>query len=271
MKHLDWQKSAFTSGIATVAVILVYGLLKWIGVEAGNFLDWLIGLASIWWFSLMITIPWNLYFRARGITDEMKRSLDRGLAVDTKQRRYVKRLTRIAILVALSLHFWSGIGLFAISYFGISPVGYVSGCAALLLTGLRPSINLYHYLNKKLSTIGREIHIPRDDAIALREEVAQMQHEVSYLVQRLDLTRHGSWASQVEDNIHELDQTLERRCRELSERIDKLERSLEAHKRQNQIEHERIEHSAESLTARLAEDTAFLGHARELIRFIKSA
>jgi hypothetical protein len=46
---------------------------------------------------------------------------------------------------------------------------------------------------------------------------------------------------------------------------------LEEYKAQNTVEHERLSREAKNAIALLSEDSQFLSHVREIIRFVKTA
>lgn len=52
---------------------------------------------------------------------------------------------------------------------------------------------------------------------------------------------------------------------------DTLRSDFVAYQRSNADDHRRLSHEAEQATARLGEDSHFLGSVREIIRFVKEA
>jgi hypothetical protein len=59
----------FISSIAGIVVVVLtaFGLLQWLHIPAGNFLDWVIGGASFWWLLVIVTVPWNVHFQAKEV------------------------------------------------------------------------------------------------------------------------------------------------------------------------------------------------------------
>ena len=67
-----------SSTISIVAVTLVsFSVLQWFNVPAGNFLDWVIGGASFWWLLVIVTVPWNVHFKAKETLFDAEQSIQK--------------------------------------------------------------------------------------------------------------------------------------------------------------------------------------------------
>jgi hypothetical protein len=75
----------------SLGVVLMFGLLRWLGMPAGHLLDWVIGVASFWWLLVVVTIPWNIHFEARHVLAEAAGSRERGIAVNEAHLAYAQR------------------------------------------------------------------------------------------------------------------------------------------------------------------------------------
>ncbi len=240
--------------------LLLFGIFKWLDIPAGNLIDWVIGIASFWWLLIIVTIPWNIHFEAREVIAEAALSKEKRIPVDEQKLKYVAQVSRWSILVALALHLLSVIGLYALAATGISVVGYVSSGAALLLTGLRPALRAYQYIATRLSMIRQQIKYPREDIIELRSRFQKLETIVKNLAEQLDRKKPNS-----------LVVTQQKEWEEIRSNLASLRASLEQLKADNELQHQRLSQEARDTIAQLTEDSQFLGHVREIIRFFKNA
>lgn len=246
-------------GLGTLGLI-AGGVVQWLDISAGSLIDWLIGIASFWWLLIIVTIPWNVYFDARETLTEAKVSQEKGLEVAQKQVTYVQKVARWSLIGAISMHLISALALYSLAITGISNVGYVSSSLTLLLTVFRPAIRGYQYLNLKLSAIKKEFNYPRQDAIELRNRIKNLEKSLHKVENLVDLKNPNSLVSkqqqQSQENRHQLT------------RLVALQEEFEA---RNEVAHEQLSREAQSAIAQLNEDSQFLGHVREIIRFVKTA
>ncbi len=246
-------------GIGFLALV-VFFILQWLHISAGNLADWLISIASFYWLLAIVTIPWNVYFDAQEVIVEAAISKDKGISVDAKQLNYVQKVARWSILIAIALHLISAVVLYLLAFYGISIVGYITSAAALLLTFLRPAIRAYQYLATRLSMIRRQIKYPREDVVELRARVKSLEEKVSKLQHQLDLNNPKSFSS-----------LQQKQSLETKQELRLLSNSLEKFVGINKQEHEQLLIQSRNAIAQLTEDSQFLEHVREIIRFFKTA
>lgn len=251
--------ASFTVALALI-LLLTFGILQWLHLSVGSFLDWVIAGACFWWLLLIVTVPWNIHFEAKEVLAEAAESKQKGIIVDAQQVDYVAKLARFSLWIALALHFLSTVGLYALAITGISVVGYVSSGAALLLTVLRPAIRLYQYLVVRLSMIRRELLHPRADIIELRNRFENLEKTVKNLAAQLSLDNPESFISKQQ-------QYSEITRKELS----RLTVTIEDLRNTNQAEHHQLARDSEKAISQLSADGKFLNHVQEIIRFIKEA
>ena len=245
-------------GLGILAVI-VGGIVQWLNISAGSLIDWLIGIASFWWLLIILTIPWNIYFDARETLTEAQVSQEKGLEIARKQLNYVQKVARWSIIGAIALHFISALALYLMAVTGISNVGYVSSGLTLLLTILRPAIRGYQYLTTRLLTIKKEVKYPRADAIELRNRVKILEKAIKKTEALLDTKNPDSLMSRQQQASQENRHQLARQ-----------KALLEEYQAKNIVEHEQLSREAKNAIAQLNEDSQFLGHVREIIRFVKT-
>ncbi|GAB4530303.1 MAG: hypothetical protein Tsb0014_12880 [Pleurocapsa sp.] len=255
-----WDRYISLSISLSILVLIAGGIGQWLHISTGSLIDWVIGVASFWWLLIVVTIPWNIYFDAREAIAEATESSKKGLEVDRQQLNYVQKIARWSIIGAIALHLISAITLYLLAVTGISNVGYVSSALTLLLTILRPAIRGYQYLNARLSAIKQEIKYPRQDAIELRERVKSSETAIAKIEAQLDRENPDSWISQQQQQ-----------SQAIRERLARLQASLEEFQGKNALEHEQLSREAQNAIAQLNEDSQFLGHVREIIRFVKTA
>lgn len=243
-----------------ILAIIVAGVVQWLNISAGNIIDWLIGIASFWWLLVIVTIPWNIYFDARETIVEAKISQEKGLIVEQKQLNYVQKVVRWSLISAIALHLISAIALYLLAANGISNVGYVSSSLTLLLTILRPAIRGYQYLSVRLSNIKKEIKYPREDVIELKNRVINVEEAIKNIEAKLDVNDPDSLISRQQQILQENRSQLAR-----------LSALLENFEAKNKVEHEQLSREAQNAISQLNEDSKFLGHVKEIIRFVKTA
>ncbi|MBN3888012.1 MAG: hypothetical protein HWQ43_02115 [Nostoc sp. JL31] len=252
----------FISSIAGIVVVVLaaFGLLQWLHIPAGNFLDWVIGGASFWWLLVIVTVPWNVHFQAKEVLAEAAQSTEKGIPVDEKQVKYVTLLAKRSLWVAIALHLFSAVGLYTLAVTGISTVGYISSGAALLLTILRPAIRAYEYLYARLAMIRQEWKYPREDIFELRDRFSILEQKIQSLEDQLN-----------PEQPYSLPATQQRFAEETRRDLARIVANLEELRATNQTEHERLGREARNAIAQLSTDGQFLDHVREIIRFFKTA
>ncbi|MFS0514173.1 hypothetical protein ACEYW6_05520 [Nostoc sp. UIC 10607] len=243
-----------------VSVLVAFGLLQWLHIPAGNFLDWVIGGASFWWLLVIVTVPWNVHFQAKEVLAEAAQSTEKGIPVDEKQVKYVTVLAKRSLWVAIALHLFSAVGLYTLAATGISTVGYISSGAALLLTILRPAIRAYEYLYTRLAMIRQEWKYPREDIFELRDRFSILEQKIQLLEEQLN-----------PEQSYSLPATQQRFAEETRKDLARIAANLEELRATNQTEHERLGREARNAIAQLSSDGQFLDHVREIIRFFKTA
>ncbi|MEH2164798.1 MAG: hypothetical protein V7K38_28025 [Nostoc sp.] len=252
----------FISSIAGIVVVVLtaFGLLQWLHIPAGNFLDWVIGGASFWWLLVIVTVPWNVHFQAKEVLAEAAQSTEKGIPVDEKQVKYVTLLAKRSLWVAIALHLFSAVGLYTLAVTGISTVGYISSGAALLLTILRPAIRAYEYLYARLAMIRQEWKYPREDIVELRDRFSILEQKIQSLEDQLN-----------PEQPYSLPATQQRFAEETRRDLARIAANFEELRATNQTEHERLAREARTAIAQLSTDGQFLDHVREIIRFFKTA
>ncbi|WP_434687760.1 hypothetical protein [Pseudanabaena minima] len=237
-----------------------FGLTQWLNLPFGNFIDWGIGASIFVWLIIIVTVPWNVYFQSKAVLNQATISKEKGINVDDNQLPYVKSLAQKSLGLALGLHVISAIALYALASSGIGTVGYVGAIAALLLTILRPAISAYEYISQRLRSISQQIDYPREDVMELRQRFANLEESVRQINEQLSSENPYSWVAKYAQFSEETRKDLSR-----------LGANLEDLRATNDRDHERLVRESRQAIAQLSNDSQFLEHVREIIRFFKSA
>lgn len=247
--------------------LLSFAVLKLLQIPVGTLVDWLIGMAMFWWLLVIVTVPWNIYFQAKQVLQEAQTSQKKSIRIDPQQQEYVLKVAFWSLRGAIALHLITAISLYFLAFFQIISLGYAAALAALLLTCLRPAIRGYEYLRRQMFKMEQEFLVPRQDAVELgaqlhhlREHLRTLQRQVVGLETQLNPADLDSWAHKQQV-----------RWQELSRGLAELGATVEAFQASNQQDHQRLSQEARQSVAQLREDSQFLEHVREIIRFIKGA
>jgi hypothetical protein len=166
----------FWLGLLTgLAALAALGLLLWGGPAPWRF-ELLAGAAGFAWLLLVLTLPWDLHFQATRVLHELDRSLARGLQ-PVADKRAVRRIARRTVGIALGLHLLSALAVAGATWFwGLGPTGGWMAAVYLGSSVLRPTGAWYVHLREELrKTLGEVTH-PRDDVLALKTRLVQLEH-----------------------------------------------------------------------------------------------
>lgn len=243
-----------------ILLLGIWALAQWWQIPVGSFADWVVGLASFGWLLTITTVPWNIYFEAKGALSEAALSTENGIAVDDRQIGYVRSLARWSLRLVLGLHLATALGLYLLASTGISQLGYWGAAAALLLSGLRPAVRAYQYFAARIAAIQQQFRFPREDVVWLRDRLFQAEAKLEQLTTQLDPDDPASWVA-----------TEQRQRQALRQDLTALAIEVTTLATTNQAEHQRLLLQGQQAIAQLSADGQFLEHVREIIRFFKAA
>ncbi len=236
-----------------------FGITQWLRLPFGNLIDWIIGASIFIWLLVIVTVPWNVYFKSKSVLNQAAISRERGINIDERQIPYIRSLRTRSLIIALALHLISAIALYFIAANGVGTVGYIGAIAALLLTILRPTISAYEYISQKLSNILQEINYPREDVMELRQRFVKIEESIRLLNKQLEIENPYSWVAKYEQFASETRKDL-----------SQLGASIEGLRATNDLDHDRLSRESKQAIAQLSTDGQFLDHVREIIRFFKT-
>jgi hypothetical protein len=244
----------------TFLVLLTFAGLQYLHMDTGTLVDWVIGVATVWWLTAVVVIPWNTHFAAKEVMEEARVSQEKGIPVPAESIRYAQTLARRFLWIAIGLHVGTAIVFYLLAYYQITAVGYLASLAALALTFLRPAQRAYEHLSYRLRSLSNQIRYPREDVAELRDRVSTLERQLEHVLATLDVEKKDSWAA---EQIQALSQ--------LRNQLMKQESLLEEQAQQNRREHENLARQSANEIAKLSEDAQFLNQVRDLVRFVKNA
>lgn len=184
----------------------------------------LIGLCCLVWLVVIVVLPWNTYFQARHLLNEIARSRERGVEVAPAQEQKADAVARRMLRISIGLHLGSALVVFAGSYVYGDRTGYVFAALFLLSTLFRPAVEYHRYLRRLLSDALVEIRYPRDDVMQLVSEVKTLVATVEqHRVELAGLVKEdGRLRSEMEARTDDARRRLDAVARRFKETIDRL-------------------------------------------------
>ncbi|MFE4420562.1 hypothetical protein [Streptomyces sp. NPDC056817] len=169
-------------GVTAGALALVYALgaplLVVLGAGAG--------VLSLLWLLVLLTVPWNVYFRAQTVLAEIAVSRDKGLEVPPSRDAEAARIARTMLRVAVAGHVLTAAGGVAVTSATGHRAGYWIAGFFLLSTVFRPAGAWFAQLRKRLGTLLKDVTFPRDDVVRLRECMEHMDRGVKVLEEKTE-------------------------------------------------------------------------------------
>ncbi|KQX46336.1 MULTISPECIES: hypothetical protein [unclassified Streptomyces] len=159
------------AGLAVGALVLAYA----VGVPPGTVLAVGAGTLGLLWLLLLLTAPWNLYFRAHAVLAEITVSREKGIAVAGERDGEARRIARVMLRVAVAGHVVTAAVALAVAAATGRAAGYWFAGFFLLSTFFRPAGSYFGQLRRRLRVLLREVTFPRDDVVALTARVAALE------------------------------------------------------------------------------------------------
>ncbi|MFD8566593.1 hypothetical protein [Streptomyces sp. NPDC057694] len=160
--------------VCGAAVVVALVLVHVLDVPVETLLLAVGGVLCLVWLIVLLTVPWNLYFRARSVVHEAGVSREKGIAVPGDRDAEAARIAKVMLRTAIGAHLCTGAAAVAVAVATGREAGYwLAGCY-LLSTFFRPAGAYFSALRRRLATLGREVRFPRDDIAAVRKEVADL-------------------------------------------------------------------------------------------------
>ncbi len=215
------------SGPGFFMMILAYAaalaLAFWQGVMPETLLTWGAGGAALLWLVVLVTLPWDLHFRAREVLADLQRSVDSGISVSPAKLEFAAKIKRGTLIASLATHVLSAAVALALAVFSNQPLGYPFAGFYLLSCLVRPATAAVKQLRRRLENIAEDSRFPREDVLRLRDQVSAHEVATKRLGEELEAVRKDHAA--LEAATHEQRVALEQKLVALTRKFeDSLER-----------------------------------------------
>jgi len=172
-----------------VAGVVVVVLVSWLGRVVGVPVQtlWTVGVAfaCLSWALLLVTVPWNLYYAARRVVQEVADSLERGIEVPAGRRVEAASIARRMLRAAVAGHLCSAAVAVAVGWVSHATLGYYVAGFFALSTLARPAVAYFAHLRLRLSAMHLETTHPRADVITLKKDAEALAITVQALQEQV--------------------------------------------------------------------------------------
>lgn len=206
-------------GIVVVGAAVVGVLLHFVAhVSTSVLLGFGAGALCLMWLAVLLTVPWNLYFQARTVRQEITEGRAAGLDIAAGRERDADRISRRLLGAAVGAHLVSAAAIAVVAAVSGQAVGYWFCAFYLVGTALRPAEAWLRHLRARIGVLREEASFPRDDILALKARLDTAEAGVVSLDTQtrrlaLELDRLGVLVrqrdDQLESRIHALGRTFE--------------------------------------------------------------
>lgn len=212
-----------------VAVLISIWLLLYAEVPLSTLLSLGLGAASLAWLVLLLIVPWNLYFGARALLQEIKESREHGITISEERDEEARRIARRTLVAAVGGHVVSAAVIVGITLFSGAVVGYYFAGFYLLSTAFRPMAAYFRHLSRRVGVLMHEARYPREDVFTLTGRVdalVEKHKEMVELLQQMEretVERIG----QSESDLRVALSAVEERARGSAKRVGVMEQRLD--------------------------------------------
>ncbi len=211
-------------GFLFLAYLAALGVALWRDVPPELLLTWGVGGAALIWLIVVVSLPWNLHFRAREVLAELRRSASVGIRVTDEQIAFAEKVKRWTLTTSLGLHILSALVALGLAVLGDQPLGYPFAGFYLLSCLVRPIIASMQQVRRRLENIAQDTRFPHDDVMKMRGMVEAHEAAVKQLNEELaELRRqHELLSSGVDRQRADLEGKVGALARKFEESLDRL-------------------------------------------------
>lgn len=171
----SFQKWIWHGILFTIFTALLFTVLQWFQINPGDITLWVSAVVIYWVLSGITILPWNLYFAADDVLQEMRETEEKGGTPNAQDKTYAVQVKKRAFWLALCLHLVTALAFLALAVFTqLGMICYVASLAALALLLLRPSMRAVDHMVARLQRLGERARFPRDDVYELKKRVTEM-------------------------------------------------------------------------------------------------
>eukprot|EP00761_Pharyngomonas_kirbyi_P007010 gb/GECH01007019.1/.p1 GENE.gb/GECH01007019.1/~~gb/GECH01007019.1/.p1 ORF type:complete len:255 (+),score=83.34 gb/GECH01007019.1/:1-765(+) len=141
-----------------------------------------LGTVTAVWLFLVVRVPWNLYFSARRVRQELEQSEKENISIDPQDKKSVEKLEPRLLIGSLGSHVVSAGIIYAISK--VTKRKVIREEASLLFLGsafIRPIWEAHKYVREQLADLFQRVRYPRDDVKKLTHQLSQMENNVEQM------------------------------------------------------------------------------------------
>lgn len=162
------------AALAAVALAGALALAYAVGAPPAVVLGTAAGVVGLLWLLVLLTVPWNLYFRAHSVLAEIAISRGKGLDVPEERDAEAGRIARTTLRAAVAGHVVTAGLLLALTAATGNAAGYWFAGFFLVSTFFRPAGAYFTQLRRRLGVLLKDVTHPRDDVVELRAQVARL-------------------------------------------------------------------------------------------------
>ncbi|MFF6961292.1 hypothetical protein [Streptomyces sp. NPDC008317] len=177
--------------VVTLVTVGTLAVVHAVGAPLSTVLGTAAGLLGLLWLLLLLTVPWNLYFRAHAVLAEIRTSREKGLSVSPERDTEAGRIARLMLRVALAGHLVTAALAVAVAAATGRAAGYWLAGFFLLSTVFRPAGAWFAALRRRLGTLLKDVTYPRDDVLALRATVTRVESGAKVLEGKAEEQYHA--------------------------------------------------------------------------------
>ncbi|MFF7474711.1 hypothetical protein [Streptomyces sp. NPDC008092] len=133
------------------------------------------GVLSLLWLLLLLTLPWNLYFRAHAVLAEIAVSREKGIQVPAARDAEATRIARAMLRAAVAGHVLTAAVVVAVAWATGEFTGYWFAAFFLLSTFFRPAGAYFGQLRRRLGSLLKDVTYPRDDVVELQSRLKRAE------------------------------------------------------------------------------------------------
>ncbi|MFF9070438.1 hypothetical protein ACF09E_34350 [Streptomyces sp. NPDC014891] len=170
------------AGCAVGALVLAYA----VGAPPGTVLAVGAGVLGLLWLLLLLTLPWNLYFRAHSVLAEIAISRGKGIDVPGERDAEARRIARGMLRLAVAGHVVTAGAALAVAAATGRAAGHWFAGFFLLSTFFRPAGAYFGQLRGRLGVLLEDVTFPRDDVVALTGRVAALEGGATAMEERTE-------------------------------------------------------------------------------------
>ncbi|MFG2833854.1 hypothetical protein ACGFZH_01855 [Streptomyces zaomyceticus] len=210
------------AGLAVGALVLAYA----VGAPPGAVLAVGAGVLGLLWLLLLLTAPWNLYFRAHAVLAEIAVSREKGLDVSEERDTEARRIARAMLRVAVAGHVVTAGAAVAVATATGREAGHWFAGFFLLSTFFRPAGAYFGQLRLRLGVLLKDVTFPRDDVVALTGRVAALEGGAAVLDGKAEEQYRA--LAELRRTVDSVGLSAHRRADETDRKIAALAREFEA-------------------------------------------